>query len=234
MIDQSSCGVAVESSVWEPVNGKAYQSAYNDEVVRWVPADTSTVLDLGCGSGGNAAYLSTRGFTVDGVTLSQAEARDAARWCRSVALHNLEHGLPDDLRGPYDTIVCSHVLEHICFPQKLLQDIHRRLNRGGKLILAVPNLLFYRNRLALLRGQFEYEQGGLMDETHFRWYTLTTLTRLLRAHHFDVEHEYGAGSLPLGPLRGPLPTLCRRLDSAACRALPGLFGWQLIVVATPR
>jgi 2-polyprenyl-3-methyl-5-hydroxy-6-metoxy-1,4-benzoquinol methylase len=211
---------------------RTYDAAHNPEVVRWLPADARLVLDLGCGTGGNAAYLAGRGITVDGVTLSASEAGQARQWCRRVIMHDLELGLPDDTQGPYDAVLCSHVLEHIRFPQKLLGDIHARFRCGGTLIAAVPNLLHYKTRINLLRGRFEYQQGGIMDDTHFRWYTLSTITRLMLEHDFSVERAYGSGGMALGPLRRVVPQICRCIDLAACRLSPGLFGWQLLVVAT--
>src|ERR1700733_10659796 len=86
---------------------RTYDAAHNPEVVRWLPADTRLVLDLGCGTGGNAAYLAGRGITVDGVTLSASEAVQARRWCRRVSTHDLELGLPDDTQGSYDAVLCS-------------------------------------------------------------------------------------------------------------------------------
>ncbi len=227
MNEQVDPGVARQAGVMH----RTYAAGANPEVVRWISEGPSTVLDLGCGSGGNAAFLATRGATVDGVTLSAAEADHVSRWCRHVAVFNLENGLPPELGGPYDAIICSHVLEHLCFPRQLLVDVRSRLKPGGRLIVAIPNLLVLRNRLDLLLGRFEYQEGGIMDDTHFRWYTLQTLTRLLQAAQFTIAEAYGAGNVPLGPLRRFAPELCRKIDRAACDSLPGLFGWQLVTVA---
>lgn len=231
-MDTLSSAPVIAHAAFADVARKTYDSHHNLEVVRWVPTGAAAVLDVGCGSGGNAAFLARLGLAVDGVTLSPTEAEAARPYCRAVALHNLESGLPGELRGPYDSVLCSHIIEHICFPSALLEDIRARLAPGGRLVAAIPNLLFWKNRLSLIAGRFDYAQGGIMDETHFRWYTLSTMCALLRKHGFEIEHGYGSGGLPLGPLRIPLCGLARHLDLAACRVLPGLFGWQLVVVAT--
>ena len=211
---------------------RSYGAAHNGEVVRWVAPGPLRVLDVGCGTGGNAEYLMKRGAVVDGVTLSQAEARCARGCCRDVVVHDVGSGLPHELTGPYDAVLCSHVLEHLCYPRQLLLDI-ARVAPLGILIVAVPNLLYYKSRLRLLCGRFEYERGGIMDDTHFRWYTLATLSRLLRDCGFAVGRAYGAGGMPLGPLRRLLPQLSRTADTLACRAAPGMFGWQLLALARP-
>ena len=99
------------------------------------------------------------------------------------------------------------------------------------MIVAVPNLLFYRTRAKLLLGKFEYTEDGIMDSTHFRWYTLTTLSRVLEHHGLSVDFAYGEGSAPLGPLRRICPSVCARIDRLAGAAFPGLFGYQLVCIA---
>lgn len=213
---------------------KVYSNRGNAAVLAAVPA-AGAVLDVGCGAGDNAAVLAGRGAVVDGVTLSAEEARVAEAFCRRVFIHNLEAGLPAEISGPYDAVICSHVLEHICWPEKLLADLHRVLAPHGVLVVALPNLLHYSNRWKLLAGRVEYEPSGLMDNTHFRWYTLATAARLLERHGFMVQRRFAQGSLPLWLLRSILPrSWTARLDAGASRLRPGLFGYQMLLVAQPR
>jgi SAM-dependent methyltransferase len=215
----------------EGAAGRTYLSQANPEVLRWVPETARQVLDLGCGSGANATALKLRGIHVDGVTLSQDEAKQASKQCRQVFVHDLERGLPPGIGRHYDAVLCSHVLEHICFPSQLLDDISVSLAPEGRTIIAVPNLLFYKTRAQLLLGRFEYSESGIMDGTHFRWYTLSSLGRLLERHGFSVECAYGDGHTPLGRLRRIVPSLCTWIDRVACGRFPGLFGLQLVAVA---
>ncbi len=211
---------------------KIYANPGNPEVLRWVPEDAKCVMDLGCGSGGNASQLAARVERIDGVTLSDDEAARARKFCREVFVHNLEEGLPPGTHPPYDVILASHVLEHICFPEKLLRDVAAQLSPDGILIVALPNLMNFKYRFPLLLGKFEYEDGGIMDNTHFRWYTFASARRLLEAHGFRVIRAYASGHFPM-PLFGRLvPSALRRwIDGCATRFSPGFFGVQLIYVA---
>lgn len=38
----------------------------------------------------------------------------------------------------YDAVVCTEVLEHVEYPQKVMNELHRILKKGGKLILTCP------------------------------------------------------------------------------------------------
>ena len=184
------------------------------------------------GAGGNASTLASRVQRIDGVTLSDDEAARAKQFCREVFVHNLEEGLPPGTQPPYDVVLASHVLEHICFPGKLLRDVAAQLSPEGILIVALPNLMKYKKRFPLVRGKFEYADGGIMDNTHFRWYTFETGRRLLESHGFSVIRAYASGHFPLPFIRRLLPgSLQRWIGNCATKMSPGFFGVQLIYVA---
>ena len=95
--------------------------------------------------------------------------------------------------------------------------------------------MLWKSRLRLLAGRFDYTETGLMDRTHVRWYTFASALRLLEAHGFTVAEALADGGLPLGPLRRVMPKgLLKPLDRAACRAAPGLLGYEMIYVARGR
>src|SRR5436190_7252254 len=88
-----------------------------------VPLDTRTMLDVGCGRGGNAAWLHGKGIAVDAISSSREELKGVRPFCRRAILWDLNQGLPDIGTGLYDGIICSHILEHIAYPEKLLNDL---------------------------------------------------------------------------------------------------------------
>jgi 2-polyprenyl-3-methyl-5-hydroxy-6-metoxy-1,4-benzoquinol methylase len=201
-------------------------------VLRVVPRAAQTVLDAGCGAGGNARVLAAQGKVVDGITLSAEEAAVVRPLMREVWIHNLEEGLPAGVQGrAYDCVICSHVLEHIVYPERLLAGIRACLEPGGALIVALPNLLYHYNRLALLRGRFEYTSEGIMDNTHVRWYTFRSAQQMLARNGFCVERAFVEARFPLPGLRRFLPpAVLGRLDGWAGRTWPGLCGFQMIFV----
>ena len=216
------------------VEAKFYAGNANEPVIALVPTRAKRILDVGCGAGVNAAALRARGAEVDGITLSPEEAEAARHQCGTVYVHDLESGLPTIRPQSYDAVICSHMLEHIRYPARLLHDIHAALKPSGVLVVALPNLLFWKNRLKLIAGRFEYTESGIMDNTHFRWYTFATARRLLEAHGFVVVRAEVDGGLPLSRLRRILPDVTYGwADAAARRLAPGLFGSQLLYVARP-
>lgn len=188
-------------------------------------------LDCGCGAGGNARALRQMGWRVTGITVSPRELDIASEYCEAVQLADLNSGIPQQAGGPFDLVIFSHVLEHLLHPHVALRDARRLLSPGGRILVALPNVLYWRQRMKFLLGEFNYEPTGIMDETHVRFYTLKSGMELLQSNGFEVVSVLGDGDLPLPYLRRLVPALGRFLDPLASRLIPGLFGAQILYVA---
>jgi len=177
-----------------------------------------------------AAWLWRRGITVDGISWNANELESAKPVCRNVLCWDLNAGLPPMLNETYDLAICSHILEHIAYPQKLLTDLHRVLDREGRLLVAIPNLFFWQDRWKLLRWDWSYESSGTFDYTHLRWYTQESMIELLWQHGFALTDFVADGWIPLPGLRFFITKKLRScINKCFCRVLPGFFGRQLLV-----
>jgi len=209
-----------------------YVNAGNRELLKLVERlPPGRALDCGCGAGGNARVLASCGWEVVGITISPGETSEAARFCTHVYLHDLESGLPPDITGVFDLVVFSHSLEHIRNPGRVLHDARTVLAAGGHIAVALPNILYWRYRLQFAAGRFEYEDGGIMDNTHVHFYTFQSGARLLKENGFQLIESTVEGSFPLRPLRRILPRAAGYLDRLACKLWPGCFGYQLLYIA---
>lgn len=204
-----------------------YQSL-NRDVLAEVPP-RSRVLDIGCGGGSMGGWLREhQGCEVIGVTHSEVEATQARRVMSHVVVADLNHFEPVRL-GAFDCVVCSHVLEHLIDPVRLLGALRSCLVPGGAVVVALPNALFWRQRLAFLRGRFRYTEGGLMDRTHVRFFDWETSARLVNEAGYRVEKRLACGSLPGSRHLGR--RLASWINRLALRAFPGLFGFQFVLRA---
>lgn len=217
------------------VDHKRYDNHGNPSLLALLPDTATRVLDIGCGAGDNARLLAATGRSVDGITFSNAEATTARLTCSNVFVHDLESGLPPCLDNTYDAVVCSHVLEHLRWPDRLLKEVREiLLPSQGVLLVAVPNVLFYKNRWRLLTGHFDYEEYGLMDASHFRWFTFASSRLLVESAGFEVLHHSCEGSFPLPFVRRFVGRqAATAVDSRATALFPGLFGYQLLLLAKP-
>jgi SAM-dependent methyltransferase len=216
----------------ERVSNKIYSNSGNKDVLLEIIGENLQILDVGCGSGANASILGLNGHILDGITLSKTEAAIAKKFMRHIYVKNLEEGLPI-LNCQYDYIICSHVLEHIANPQKLFNDLQMLMTDKTKLIIAVPNLMHYNSRFKLLIGDFNYEESGIWDYTHVRWYTFKSAQVDLIKRGFLVEKAYVTGDLPLLSITKVIPLSIRKCIFYLLTLISkGLFGGQLIFVVT--
>jgi len=184
------------------------------------------MLDVGCGDGalGQALMQETRCVVV-GVTHSESEAEQARRTLDHVEVADLNTFDPIAL-GRFDCIVCSHVLEHLLAPEQFLRRLRACLAAGGTLVIALPNVLHWRQRVEFMRGRFRYADGGLMDHTHYRFFDWQTSQLLVSGAGFRVVKRFADGGLPLSRWLGP--QLGPAIDRCAVRRFPGLFGFQFV------
>lgn len=147
------------------------------------------VLDLGCATGALATALRQNDCSVVGVDIDATALELASSSCERVVQMDLERG---DLRtadlGKFDVIVAADILEHLRTPERLLRILPELLNPHGYLVTSVPNISHGSVRLALLCGQFPYRETGLLDETHVRFYTRTSMCDMLRDGGFNPVH----------------------------------------------
>lgn len=207
-------------------DGPMYLSI-NRAVLDQVPSGTRRLLDLGCGAGGFGAAVKQIGaIEVVGVTHSKAEAQQASQHIDRTIVADLNHFEPGTL-GRFDCVVCSHVLEHLCAPQLLLRRLHACLESDATVLIALPNVLYWRQRLEFMRGRFVYTEGGLMDHTHLRFFDWAGSAKLVHDGGFAVIKRMAEGGLPLSRWLGAHTG--SRLDAWASRRVPGLFGVQFIL-----
>ncbi|MCB9294272.1 MAG: class I SAM-dependent methyltransferase [Lewinellaceae bacterium] len=195
------------------------------------------ILDIGCGNGANARVLKIRypGVIIDGITLSLAEKKACEDTLNTCWVHNIEDGLSSIIgSGRYDMILLSHVLEHLKAPSETLRHLSDFLIPGGLIVLAVPNILYWPQRINFLLGNFTYTETGLMDKTHLRFFTYRNIDEVLALNNLPLKKKIklGDAKFPMWRLRA-LPFFApvrNALDHFAQLWFPNLMSWQILVV----
>jgi SAM-dependent methyltransferase len=208
-----------------------YKNDGNLGLLDLLSSSPGRILDCGCGAGDNARILSDRGWRVTGVTIDPREQEVARQFCEAVFIADLENGFPPDVTGAFDAVLASHVLEHLARPERLLGEVRQRLNPGGVLAVALPNIAHYRQRISRLRGQFNYTDTGQLDRTHLRFYTYRTAIQLLEQNGYELVNAVAQGTLPLWKARLVSPSASGCLDRWAVRRQPNLLGYQSYLLA---
>ncbi|MBT7610764.1 MAG: class I SAM-dependent methyltransferase [Bacteriovoracaceae bacterium] len=93
-----------------------------------------------------------------------------------------------DLENDFDVIICGDVLEHMIDPWKAVKNIYNHLKPNGHLIFSVPNIRFFKVLLKIgLKGSFKYEDSGIFDRTHLRFFCLEDAKELATQAGFKIE-----------------------------------------------
>lgn len=212
--------------------GDRYRNHGNREALALLPAAVRRVLDVGCGAGDNARIMAAAGRSVTAITWSPEEAALAAPHVDRVVIADVER---DDLpleRGTFDAIFLSHFIEHVHAPAAVLAKLAPLLAKDGVLLIAVPNMAFWRLRWRFLCGNWRREDTGPLDRTHLQFWSYLTAPELLSGTGFRVvRHEPGQLSVPLWPLRRVVPDVCSWVDSKLGPTCPNLFAGQVLLAA---
>jgi SAM-dependent methyltransferase len=135
------------------------------------------VLEIGCGEGLLLEMLTKHGLRCEGIDPS-VEATTAAT---GVGLAVVRGYFPHPaIKGPFDLVLMSHVLEHIPDPKETLRLL-AALAPNGQLILTQTN---YRGIIPRTFGQHWY---GWVPQAHFHHFTPFGLRRLLTRLGYRVE-----------------------------------------------
>jgi 2-polyprenyl-3-methyl-5-hydroxy-6-metoxy-1,4-benzoquinol methylase len=167
-----------------------YYAVDRGDVLAHLPTPYGRVLDVGCGAGTVGRELLARGaVSVTGVEIVASAAALAAEVYDEVRVGSADEELAA-LEGPFETIVCYDVLEHLVDPWAVLRRLHELASPGAHLHVSVPNArhlqLVYD---IVLRGTFGYTEWGHRDNTHLRWFTPKDMRRSLGEAGWRVLSE---------------------------------------------
>jgi SAM-dependent methyltransferase len=187
------------------------------------------LLDIGPGSGVIAKLLGSPSHII-------AVEPDRSSWEHLRPLYATVHENVNDLapEESFDSILLLDVLEHVSDPATLLASATQRLRPGGHLLISVPNIAHFAIRLMLLLGFFPEMNKGPLDRTHLKFFTLSTITNLIK-NNSQIQIVSRTGSIP--PLELLVPASLAQskpwgwMQSAHhCLAtkMPGLFAYQLL------
>jgi 2-polyprenyl-3-methyl-5-hydroxy-6-metoxy-1,4-benzoquinol methylase len=207
------------------------------------------VLDVGCGFATTSQYL--KGNRVTGIESSAEAVKVARTRIDRVVERDLQDFAPD--LGQFDVIIFADVLEHLAWPIGILKKYLTLLKPNGSVIVSLPNVGLWSVRMQHLLGRFNYEETGVLDHTHLRFFTRRSALRMLdEAGLKPIRRTYNPGLVrPFVPLvkkvlggkddpgsileSKPYKLYLKTvhpIEAAAARLWPGMLAFQMIFEAT--
>lgn len=157
-----------------------------------------SVLDLGCGNGALSAKLAALGFTMTGLDFepSGIELAGAAYPHITFRRHDIGNPLPDDLRGRFDAVVSTEVIEHLLLPRQLFARAREALRPGGVLVVSTPYHGYAKNLTLALLNRFDRHWCPGADYGHIKFFSQRTLAALASECGFVPGRLTRAGRIP--------------------------------------
>jgi len=144
------------------------------------------LLDIGCGTGAFLNEMKQRSFTVSGIE-PDGEAANFARERYKLEVSG-EEGLSEFAKASFDVITMWHVLEHVPFPMKRMQELYDLLKDDGSIFIAVPNP----NSLDAVH--YGKDWAAYDVPRHLHHYTPDILEKIAQSTGFEIVKTY---SMPL-------------------------------------
>jgi len=168
------------------------------EMVSRVPREAALVLDVGCGAGAFGAGLKAewaqagRPLVVWGIEMDPVAAARATEVLDRVVIGEAGAMLANLPAGRFDVVILNDILEHVIAPEDLLRGIRPLLSPGGRIVSSVPNVRHFPNVVNLVvHGRWDYTDEGILDRTHLRFFTRSSMLSLFAECGFAVESVEG-------------------------------------------
>lgn len=161
----------------------------NTQLFSLIPKNVKKIVEVGAAAGSmvtaykkivpNSYYIGIENFEEYYIRLKEI--------CDEVYLANIEDC---EEIWPYiadsDCWIFGDVLEHLYDPWKLLKKIRKTIPLDGHICCSLPNAQHWSIQAKLNMGGFRYEDAGLLDRTHIRWFTRTTMIELFEEAGFKI------------------------------------------------
>jgi 2-polyprenyl-3-methyl-5-hydroxy-6-metoxy-1,4-benzoquinol methylase len=167
------------------------------------------VLEIGCGEGAFSVAV-PGAIETWGIEPDQRSAAIAKTKLTKVFANTFDATKAELPRDYFDLVVCNDVIEHMTDHDAFLLSIQDHMAPGAYLVGSLPNVRFYANLFNLFfAGDWHYQNAGILDRTHFRFFTFRSVRRSLEEARLDVRRIDGLN--PGTPTRWDVRALVERL-----------------------
>jgi 2-polyprenyl-3-methyl-5-hydroxy-6-metoxy-1,4-benzoquinol methylase len=156
------------------------------------------VLDLGCGNGSLSSVIAQQGYEVVGIEESgqgAAIARQNFPDCHFIeaTIYDLPYA---ELQNSFDVVLSVEVIEHLFYPRELVRAAKECLKPNGRLILTTPYHGYLKNLALAVSGKMDKHFHALWDGGHIKFFSVSTLTSLLKTEGYTDIYFQFAGRFP--------------------------------------
>ena len=195
MVDVMSAESTVSTDVKFLDKDDRYFAHARPEMVEMLPGDAKVLLDVGCSTGrfGQLAKETRPNLEeVWGIELHRESAMQAEEVLERVVVGGVPEALDSIPDEYFDCVVFNDVLEHLADPEEVLAIVKSKLRPGGYVVASIPNMREFQTLSKLIfRGSWEYQDSGILDRTHLRFFTESSIKNMFARLGFEMEEMKG-------------------------------------------
>lgn len=166
----------------------------NIDLMHMIPTDARRIVEVGCMHGAMArTYRETNPHVhYFGIDIDPDYAQVAAQFCNQTLGADIESMPAATFQNlfPSDCWIFGDCLEHLRDPWRIVRMVREAIDPNGCMLVCIPNAQHWSVQMRLATGQFRYEDSGLLDRTHIRWFTRTTLVEMFTQAGWQIEQAF--------------------------------------------
>lgn len=204
-----------------------------ERLIRSFNEDQIKVLDIGIGDGVYESLLPQKlldKIQIYGIDLSKNQLARSKKFTKEARVLDLNEQKLPYKDGTFHLIIVSELLEHIFFPEMVLNEAWRTLRPGGYILLTYPNSGSLQLKLALLTAGASPLLNYPRNKEHIRFFNQKDILSLFKTRP-KIAYYQGLGSFLFDrwnfSAKIPMPRLLQILGN---KFLPGLALGQLLVI----
>jgi len=164
---------------------------YNPDLLSLIPETSKKLIEIGCSSGAFAKAFKQKipSSHFVGLEVDPSYAELAKRYCDACINTDIECAGDDffQLYADRDCWIFGDTLEHLKDPWLILSKIRKVIPPEGCIVVCIPNAQHWSLQAKLSIGDLRYEDSGLLDRTHLRWFTRQTIIEMFDQTGFKIE-----------------------------------------------
>jgi 2-polyprenyl-3-methyl-5-hydroxy-6-metoxy-1,4-benzoquinol methylase len=143
--------------------------------------ESRKAFDLGCGNGTTADYLSTFGFDVTAVDISESGLEIARQRFPHLKTHF--GSAYDELHaryGSFPLVISFEVVEHCMDPHAFMKTFLSLIAPGGIGVMSTPYHGYLKNLALAVADKMDHHYTALWPNGHIKFFSIKTLSKLLK------------------------------------------------------
>src|SRR5215203_583761 len=168
---------------------KLYFTNPRMDLVKLIPHNSDNkILEIGAGGGDTLIEIKRQRLASEVVGVELMEMRNSNQNNPEIdrfIICDVEKANFDFSKSYFDVVLLGDVLEHLLDPWAFLENIAPYVKKGGLCIASIPNIRYYTAMFRIFfKGNFGYEEQGLFDRTHFRFFCKKNMKDLFTSKVF--------------------------------------------------